>query len=174
MKRSPLAPVLVLLASLGACGNNDSETTPPAAQNSSGSEQAAGDDAGTDAGLSESTAGDASVSNTNATPTPADAGTSAPAANNTPTPAPTPAVDATGPVTLSASARSRLQQGVDAARAGSLDVAMRTFQEVLQSEPRAPQAAYNAGVVSERQGNIGEAESFYQRAISLHRNALAA
>lgn len=164
MKSSTIAPILALLASLAACGNSESETATAPRPTTSGDEQAAG--SGTDAGVSESTVGDAAVSNTGSTNTGAtDAGTpaaAAPAAENTPaapvTPAPaTPAPEPSGPPALTGGARATFQQGVEAGRAGNLEAALSAFQQVLASEPRAAQAAYNAGIIAERQGNVGEA-----------------
>jgi tetratricopeptide (TPR) repeat protein len=44
---------------------------------------------------------------------------------------------------------------------------MQAFQSAMSAEPRAAQAAYNAAVVAERQGNDGAADGLYTRALAM-------
>jgi len=153
--------VLAILLSLtaNACSSSNETTTPPRPQSSSGGDTTASTP---DAGLAEST----TAQTTPPAPTPA--------APVTPPPAPeTPATSAQGTasassrVTLSGSARSSFEQGLQAARAGQLEQAMQAFQSTMSEEPRAAQAAYNAAVVAERQGNDGAADGLYTRALAM-------
>jgi tetratricopeptide (TPR) repeat protein len=152
--------VLAILLSLtaNACSSTPEPTTPRPTQSSSG-----GDTTATtpDAGLSESTT--AQTTPPSPTPEPAAAVTPPPA---TDTPAPGSAAGSSR-VTLSGSARSSFDQGLQAARAGQLEQAMQAFQSTMSEEPRAAQAAYNAAVVAERQGNDGAADGLYTRALAM-------
>ncbi len=152
--QSSLSTVIAVVLGLSgtACSSSsDTPTTPPAPQASSGGDQTA--DAGP---LVEA----------------ADAGAPvAPAAPVTP-PTPEPAADAGAPAApastgLTGAARSSFEEGLQAARGGQLDVAMRAFQASMNADPRAAQAAYNAAVIAERQGNDGAADGLYVRALSM-------
>ncbi len=151
--------VLAILLSLSAnaCSSSNEGTTPPAPATSSGGDNTADTP---DGGLpSESTA-------QTAPPPPT------PAAPVTPTPAATPpsaqdSATATSRVQLAGAARASFEQGLQAARAGQLEQAMQAFQSAMSAEPRAAQAAYNAAVVAERQGNDGAADGLYTRALAM-------
>jgi tetratricopeptide (TPR) repeat protein len=68
---------------------------------------------------------------------------------------------------MNAAARGMFQQGVASARAGQLEAARAQFEAALNADPRAYQAAYNAGVIAERQGQDPAAELLYQRSLSI-------
>ncbi|MDP3219978.1 MAG: tetratricopeptide repeat protein, partial [Deltaproteobacteria bacterium] len=150
--------VLAILLSLSAnaCSSSN-ETTPPAPATSSGGDNTASNP---DGGLpSESTAQTAPPPPTPAapvTPTPTE---TQPSAQGTAT--------ATSRVQLTGAARASFEQGLQAARAGQLEQAMQAFQSAMSAEPRAAQAAYNAAVVAERQGNDGAADGLYTRALAM-------
>lgn len=157
--------VLAMLLGLSAqacSSNNENTTTPPAPQTSSGGDNSA---SSPDAGLpAESTVTTGPAAPTPA-PTPAAPVTPTPATPETP-PAQTAAAGSSR-VALTGSARSSFDQGLQAARAGQLEQAMQAFQATMSAEPRAAQAAYNAAVVAERQGNDGAADSLYTRALAM-------
>jgi tetratricopeptide (TPR) repeat protein len=68
---------------------------------------------------------------------------------------------------MSASAREQYRAGLGAAQQGNLPAARAGFESALSSDSRAYQAAYNAGVIAERQGQESQADGFYQRALSI-------
>jgi tetratricopeptide (TPR) repeat protein len=68
---------------------------------------------------------------------------------------------------MSAAARDQYRNGLGAAQQGNLPAARAAFEAALAADPRAYQAAYNAGVIAERQGQDAQADSFYQRALSI-------
>src|SRR4051812_18273261 len=55
-------------------------------------------------------------------------------------------------------------QGVAAVDANKLDEAKASFTKLIEKQPTLVSAQYNLGVVSERQGNLLEAEKYYEEA----------
>lgn len=72
-----------------------------------------------------------------------------------------------GAIVLTDSARAAIQQGLESARQGQLGPARTSFEQALSSDARAFQAAYNAGVIAERQGLDSEADTLYQRSLAI-------
>lgn len=100
----------------------------------------------------------------------ADAGGTANTASSSP-----PTDDVTGPrvaappprPAMNDSARGQYRNGLSAAQQGDLAAARTAFEAALSSDGHAFQAAYNAGVIAERQGQDPQADSFYQRSLSI-------
>jgi tetratricopeptide (TPR) repeat protein len=152
---------LLVFAALSAeacsSSNENQSTTPPAAS------------AGASSGGDSTTAGRGAIDEANTPPAAAP-----PAAAATPPtePPPTPAAPVEPPpgagrVAMNSSARDSFQQGVASARAGQLEAARSQFEAALNADPRAYQAAYNAGVIAERQGQDPAAELLYQRCLAI-------
>ncbi|MEI8255402.1 MAG: tetratricopeptide repeat protein, partial [Deltaproteobacteria bacterium] len=64
-------------------------------------------------------------------------------------------------------ARGQYRNGLSAAQQGDIGAARTAFEAALSSDGHAFQAAYNAGVIAERQGQDPQADSFYQRSLSI-------
>lgn len=146
--------IALLLGVQGACSSTSDDTTrrpttPEAGRNSSGSDRTR-----TGQGQIE-----AETTPNNSPPS------TGPASSDPPPPQTPPPAGARG--AMNASARDAFQQGLNAARAGQLETARAAFESALSSDPRAYQAAYNAGVIAERQGQDPAAEILYQRSLSI-------
>lgn len=135
---------------LFGCSNNDEPTTPTTPQQSSGGDRTnSANNANTP--LEESDASRPPV-----TPPPdtasntADAG--APVTPAAPVTPPTPAADNTsGRPQMNEAARAIFRQGIASAQQNDPPHARESFEQALQSDPRAYLASYNAGVIAERQ-----------------------
>lgn len=68
---------------------------------------------------------------------------------------------------MSSSARSRFQEGVRAAAGGNISAARSAFEGALSSDRNAYKAAYNLGVLADRQGQENRALDFYRQALRI-------
>lgn len=68
---------------------------------------------------------------------------------------------------MSSSARSRFQEGVRAAASGNVAAARSAFEGALSADRNAYKAAYNLGVLADRQGQENRALDFYRQALRI-------
>jgi len=174
MKTSKMKCSLVLLSiALVACGGSEQNSTNQNNQNnqtSSGNHNsqltANTEDASTTSDPTPSQGPD--VTTVAAVGPDATAPQVAAAPDVTSIPTPTPSVPALpARPAMNAAAREQFRSGSLAAEQGNLGGARTAFEAALSSDPRAFQAAYNAGIIAERQGQDPQADSFYQRALSI-------
>ncbi len=162
------AVFLSLVVALSGCGNNDQNN---GQQTSSG-------------GASSADAGSASTNTT--TPTPLEESTTPPSSSVQDSGVLAAVVDSGVPATveepqnqagrppapparpeMNSAARESYRQGLSAAQQGNLAAAREAFDRALSNDARAFAAAYNAGIIAERQGQDPQADSYYQRALTI-------
>ncbi|MCA9603613.1 MAG: tetratricopeptide repeat protein [Polyangiales bacterium] len=68
---------------------------------------------------------------------------------------------------MNPSAQDSYRDGLDAAAAGKYDEARREFEDALKEDANAYEAAFNLGVISDRQGNETRALEYYKRALRI-------
>ncbi|MBN1654660.1 MAG: tetratricopeptide repeat protein [Deltaproteobacteria bacterium] len=68
---------------------------------------------------------------------------------------------------MSEAAKQAYQRGVAASRSGDDVAAKAAFEEALSKDNRSYQAAFNLGVLADRQGKENDAEQYYRRALSI-------
>ena len=173
------AVVLMLAAALAGCPADQTQSSsgPPGTSSSTGTSSGNESTSSTAPSMDEAghgtgaLAGGADAGTTTPPPASPDAGAS---------PAPTaaasePPPEETGPrvpapparPTMNDSARGSYRNGLAAAQQGDLAAARAAFEGALAADSRAYLAAYNAGVIAERQGQDAQADSFYQRSLSI-------
>lgn len=68
---------------------------------------------------------------------------------------------------MNASARGQYQRGLQLASAGNAEGATQAFQAALSADRNAFKAAYNLGVLADRDGQAGRAMQYYQQALGV-------
>lgn len=182
-----LGAVAALLgaSSASGCNGSGSSTTSHTSSSSSGDDHASssastGADAGQHTELtsppgSVDPAPDDSSGSTTASPPPPPTTTAASSDSTSTTPAESPwgHSDAdTGPPlptrhAMSGSAASSFQQGMEAAARSDVGAARTAFQAALSADSSAFRAAYNLGVLADRDGNEDQALTFYRQALRI-------
>lgn len=174
--RRPWIAFVIAAAFAGACGGSGAPTQSDhngRARSTSGNERA-GSAESTDAGAPAMDESDAGPS----TPSPlasADAGTPAvqdAAANAQAVPsddeAPAPRVPPPpARPEMNSAARDQYRAGLSAIQQGNLDQARQAFEAAVNADARAYQAAYNVGILYERQGQEAQADQWYRRALEI-------
>ncbi len=164
------AGLLCIVAAIAGCPPSQSSpapssSSPPPSGNEAthSSQEPAMDEAGQGSG--------ALAAGRDAGPAPvADAGAPVVAASSSPPPEEVtgPRVPAPPPrPAMNDGARGQYRNGLSAAQQGDLGAARTAFEAALSSDSHAFQAAYNAGVIAERQGQDPQADSFYQRSLAI-------
>jgi tetratricopeptide (TPR) repeat protein len=162
MMSGPSKALWLSLMVVAACGND---------AQSSRSQTSSGGTGSSDAGASGPTTGSSAEESSNPPQSPVvsssdaggaeeDASAADPSQSGRPA-APPPRPE------MSASARESYRQGLSAAQQGNLAGAREAFDRALAEDSRAFAAAYNAGVIAERQGQEPQADSYYQRALTI-------
>jgi tetratricopeptide (TPR) repeat protein len=169
--------ILCLAAALVGCPPEQTSSSAPSNHSASNESNASGGEHGSSESPSMEEGGHGSAAQATADAGSATAPTAAADAGAAPiaSASPEPPVDETGPrvpapparPAMNDGARAQYRNGLSAAQQGDLAAARAAFDGALNADPRAFQAAYNAGVIAERQGQDAQADTYYQRALSI-------